>query len=120
MQRTLPPPTRSIVAMSAVTSRPCRSSARRVGAASERSAAADNAMTGPLAPSSSSRLPAKLLELVHRQVDELAARRLEPRDDALRSRSVGDRGRAQRREARAERQHDVRVIDRRARRRRRP
>ena len=44
MQRTLPPPRRSIVSISAVTSRPYRSSAARVGAARVRSAAAEAAI----------------------------------------------------------------------------
>ncbi len=115
MQRTLPPPMRSIVATSAVTSRPCRSSARRVAAASERNAAADNAITGPLAPSSSSTLPAKLSSssFERSMISRCDASRRATM--ARRSAASRDGGRAERGEARAEREHDVRVIDRPAR-----
>ncbi len=112
MQRTLPPPTRSIVVTSAATSRPCRSSWCRPAASSDSSAAADKAMTGPSLPRSSSRLPAnasscaKVRSMISRPV---LSRRCE---HGTTFRRGGDGLSAERRESRPDREQDVRVVDR--------
>jgi hypothetical protein len=60
MQRTLPPPSRSITGMWATQGSPCASSIRRCGAVKTRHAALDRAMIlPPGAARSSNRFPAK-------------------------------------------------------------
>ena len=84
MQRTVPPPSVSIVGMAVATIGPLRSSAARCDPESDSSARFDIAMTfSPRAERSSIMLPARVRELLEAQVDHFVLARAQRIDDTL-------------------------------------
>ena len=110
MQRTLPPPKRSMTGMSAATTSPYLSSARRCAASRLRQAVADSAMTFAPGRRELQQIPRELVHLDARDLDDLAPRRAQPRIDRVAALELGDRGTAYHRELRAQRHHHVGVI----------